>query len=219
MTIRRRRAVVTLVGAFVLALASHAAAVPIPIANPSFEEPVLGDGVFTTNSGIPGWTALPTQGVWNPTLTQVAVVQDGSQIGYINGGIVSQTLVDVLAANTAYALTVDVLRRIDGCCGSPLFTIELLAGSTVLDSETLDYSTLAAGAIVTLTANFATGAAHPDLGETLGIRFTTEGQQSDFDDVNLDARALTTGVPEPVSLLLLGAGLVGLTAVARKRRR
>jgi hypothetical protein len=216
--IRRQTTVGMFVGAFVLAIATHAAAVPITVANPSFETPVLTDGQFTQGAGIPGWTAPGNQGVWNPSASQVALVPDGLQIGFSNGGTVSQVLGDVLAADTAYTLEVDALRRIDGCCGNPTFTIELLAGSTVLDSESLDYTLLAPGAIVTLTAAFATGAAHPALGQPLSIRLTSLGQQSDFDDVRLDATAVNGAVLEPASLVLLASGLVGLAATVRKRR-
>ena len=215
----RQRTIGVFVGALVLAIATQAAA--LTVINPGFEDPSQSDGGFTIGGIITGWSAVPDAGVFDPTAAQVLVVPEGKQVGYSNGGPIFQILSDVLTANTDYALAVDALRRIDGCCGNPIFTIELLAGTTVLDSESLDYTLLAPGAIVTLVANFSTGDAHPDLGQALAIRLTSEGAQSDFDNVRLEAREQTpTGVPEPASMLVLGSGLVGLAAsMVRKRRK
>lgn len=194
----------------------------IAIANPSFEtvDPLhplnqsCGAGCFF-NAGpgsIPGWTLTGAGGLFQPGNAGLftAPVPDGSTVAYDNGGTISQTLGVTLSPNTTYALSVDVGRRVDAAMTN--FTIDLLAGNTLLDALTISNSTIASGSFAPELLTFTTGA-NP-LPGSLAIEFSNSSPvQVDYDNVVLTA----TPVPEPGSLTLLAAGL-GLAFFVLRRR-
>ena len=194
----------------------------IPVTNPSFEtvnplNPLnqpCGTGCFF-NSGpgsIPGWTLTGAGGLFQPGTAGffTSPVPDGSIVAYDNGGTISQTLSATLSANTTYALSVDVGRRVDA--GMTNFMIDLFAGSTLLDSLTVSNGTIAPGSFAPELLTFTTGA-NP-LSGNLAIEFINPSPvQVNYDNVTLSA----TPVPEPSSLALLAAGL-GVAFVALRRR-
>ena len=59
-------------------------------------------------------------------------------------------------------------------------------------------------------------AAVADAGKTVTILLSTTGSQGDFDNVRLDAVSVVAA-PEPASIALFGAGLLGLGLIRRKR--
>lgn len=122
-----------------LLIGGRAAAAPVAITNPSFETPALGDGGFTTGS-ITGWTATGSaaKGVFNPTMVQLVPPTDGVQVAYLDGGgtavTLAQTLSTTVAAGETYVLETDFAYRLNSTATEPPFTLELLAGGSVVAS-------------------------------------------------------------------------------------
>jgi hypothetical protein len=193
----------------------------IPIQNPSFETAVsLGSscgGSCTFNNGpVPGWTQVSGQsGTFMPDSTLFNTpVPDGSLALYINAGSVSQTLTGVsLQANSTYTLSVFVGDRLDN--ETTDYSFSLLAGSTVLNTFSASNSAITPGTFENEFLTFSTGASVPT--GDLSILLSATGIQGDFDDVVLtvapnDSDPVNT--PEPGSIWMLGAGLIGLVGIA-----
>jgi hapalindole biogenesis HpiC1 cyclase-like protein len=200
------------------ALVGVVAAAPITILNYSFEQPPQADGGQGFTVGVAtGWVATGTSGVWRPNATQLPQAPtDLLQVGYSNetGLGLSQTLAGVLlTANTQYTLQVDVQARGDSV-PSPGSTIQL---RTAVDGDilaTASVGPLAPGTNFLLTASFFATAGDLNLNEVLQIALLSNGIQSDWDNVRLDA----TAVPEPTTLLLWGTTAAGLGAAWRRLR-
>ncbi len=222
-------------GLFTIAIASsclmivpqgQVRAASVFIDNHSFEDPVApqqgATGFYSINS-IDKWSLVSTgglQGVFDPTATATLTgggpffdqpVPDGVQVAYSNGGTISQTLTGTtLQAKTQYTLGVYVGRRNDQ--PFPGYNIELLAGSTVLASNSI--ITPAAGTFAPVTVSYSSGSSSPLFGQALTIRLTSNGTQTNFDNVTLDA----SPIPEPSAILgLLGFGLLGIASKLRQK--
>jgi hypothetical protein len=196
----------------------------LTVANNSFETPVItnpqgsisatgpfGDWTFAggMNQGFinPGVGESNTPGFWygpSPTLP------NGNQVAWSNGGTISQTLTATLQTNTKYTLGVHVGRRQNVAFAG--YNIELLAGNTVLASD--NSVTPAAGSFGYVTVDYTSGISVTP-GQALQIRLTSNGIQTNFDNITLDAAS----IPEPSAILgLLGFGLLGIASKLRQKQ-
>jgi hypothetical protein len=195
-----------------MSVSAPASATPIPVDNFSFETlpagglPIdCGGSCAYSIAPIPGWTNTGSSGQWiiggfagNPPAF------DGNVIGYTNDDPISQNVATAVAGTT-YTLQVELLHRTD----LPLDGVVQLEinGSVVATATGLDGGP---GTWNDWTAVYTAIAANA--GQTVTILLSTTGAQGDFDDVRLNA-----AIPEPAALTLLGAGLVALGVVRRRR--
>jgi hypothetical protein len=142
---------------------------------------------------------------------------DGNTVAFINSGAITQTLGVSLLPNSVYTLSVDVGRRVDVVAAN--YSLNLLDGSNVFcTSGSNSNGSITAGTFADITLTCATGATVP--GGFLGIEFTGDGRQIDFDNVQLDVSTSTVSTPEPSALALTFVGLfMGGLLFVRSRRR
>lgn len=206
--------------AMVVMSAGGSLAAAIPVANASFEALPAGGLPFGCGAGcsfsgsdpIPGWTSSGAFGQFQPgvqagNFTYFNSVPDGITVAYSNGGTIGQT-VGLAQAGLTYTLLVDVGFRKDF---SDPGSVALIVGSnTVLATGV---AAQGSGNWVTYTATYT--AIGTDAGTPITISLSSPGAQGDWDNVRLSNSAIS--VPEPASLLLLGAGFAGLGAIRRRR--
>ena len=207
----------------------------LTVANNSFEAPIITSPEgFTVNNTITGWVVTPTgsalAGLINPFQAQNFAftnatglnntfynpgvgAPNGNQIAYSNGGTISQTLTGTtLQADTKYTLSASVGRRRIVSNFSGLYNIELYAGGNFLASNS--GVTPAAGTFEYVTVDYTSGVSVTP-GQALGIRLTSNGVQTNFDNITLDAAS----IPEPSAILgLLGFGLLGIASKLRQKQ-
>jgi hypothetical protein len=196
----------------------------LTVANNSFETPIvpsLSGGSISATGPSGGWTfAGGPQGFFNPSQGETSspgfgygpspVLPDGNQVAYSNGGTISQTLTATLQTNTKYTLGVHVGRRENVAFAG--YNIELLAGNTVLVSN--NSATPAPGSFQHVTFDYTSGISVTP-GQALQIRLTSNGVQTNFDNITLDAAS----IPEPSAILgLLGFGLLGIASKLRQKQ-
>jgi hypothetical protein len=182
-------------------------------------------------------------GVYNPgTISYPGGVPNGVNVAFLQGIAnsvsISQTLSATLQANDTYTLNVweglrDDTGVIDpglGCNGS---NISLEADGTVLNSlanETTVTCPSVRGAFQEFTVTFnSAGVNAALLGDALEIVLTANGSGSIYEpsEIDFDAVSLTdtlgapaggSPVPEPSTVGIMAAALVGLCAISRRRR-
>ncbi len=205
-----------------LAFAGSVQAMPmvsLAITNAGFESSVLpGDGASTGNGVITGWTLVAggSADVFNPTAADFAgEAPEGFNVLRLGRGSVSQTsLSDVLEAGD---YTLSMMVGDSALQAFTTFTVELLAGATVLASTATP--TPADGSFALLTLDYTAAKGDALLGEALGIRLV-DGLNSRstlvyFDDVQLGF----TAVPEPGALALIGMGLLAAAGAVRRKAK
>ena len=207
--------------AFGLVLAAPLGAFTIPVANFSFETPVLGTpGGFT--STVPSWVAGGAEATFQPAIPgQANAIPDGVQVlalGNGSAGTASQDTGVSLVANTTYTLTLDILHRADFALSN--YSIALFAGATQLAIHNTPVVPTAGNFLADSLVYTSTGA--PPSGN-LTIELTATGNasaiafiagQADFDNVTLTG--VTGGVPEPSALILGGLGLLPIFLLRRR---
>jgi hypothetical protein len=215
-----RPALRVLLYAAVCVAVSHVSAATISIVNPSFEEPVLSPGGFTSSAPT-GWSATGTVGAWYPLAGTYfsAIPPDQHQIVYLgvdNGpASLSQTLTDSLSPNTTYTLSFYAGLQSDH--GESDYTVSLLAGSTVLASDS--NGALTSGNFTYRSIVYQSGAS-PATG-TLGITVDVPVSQVVFDSFSLVAveGPANESAPEPGTMGLTGAGAALLAYLRAKTIR
>ncbi|MFB2918783.1 hypothetical protein [Aerosakkonema funiforme] len=188
----------------------------IPIANPGFELPFLGDNEFTVQD-VPGWQIYDPSGlilipfvsnyaVLNPaTYSYPGQAPQGNNVGAIFLGLdpgsgevaLTQTLSSVLEANTTYNLQVKVGNAAPDeftPFGFPGYRVELLAGDRVIGQDNNTQNPIE-GSFGISTVKYTAAANDPNLGQPLQIRLFNilqgTGAEVGFDDVKLEATKTT----------------------------
>ena len=178
----------------------------IAIVNPGFEADIISDG-STTAISLP-WTGAEV--AFNPTTSHfVSEAPEGFNTAAINFGSISQNLSTTVILGQTYILQVEVGKRLDdNNAGFPGYEVRLLAGGNPVGTENALDPTL--GTFLTSTVSWT---ADNFEGLSLGIQLSSNGIQTNFDDVRLNA------VPIPGAVWLLGSGLLGLIGFRRKFKK
>jgi len=200
-----------------------AQAVSLTIDDPSFEGADLAPGAFTNNGPDDDWDISNGAGFFddNGSLSPQAI--DGTDIAYSAGGTICQVLGDTITGDTNYILPVWVGSRTGGFNTFPGYDIELLSDDDTLlaslDETTGNPPVKGFWALNILTHTVFAG--DPSIGKFLKICLSSVGQQTNFDDVSLDATLISIpigGTSFPVSTTtLLVAGVqanMGLWSLA-----
>ena len=190
------------------------------VANGGFEAPdcdtasCVVDALGNYTNGVAaGWAVTGAAGVFDPV--GVITPTEGDQVGYSNGGTLSQVLGESPVANTTYTFSVDVGDRTD--TAFPGYTVSLYSGATLLAQNVGTAGSVSSG-WTTVTLSYSSGASPPT--DPLEIRLSSAGSQTEFDNVRLFASQATsspvvagtadlvTAAPgERVLLRLVNAGL------------
>jgi len=214
----KRRSTVFAVTAL-MSVAGAASASPITITNYSFETTGTFLGGCGTGCNIytqpPGWTGVAFGGFQPGTdqgnFTYFNTLSDGITSLYMNdlNSVASQTVAPTVQLGVLYTLMVDLGARND----TPFAAI----ASLVINGNTYTATGTApvAGGWSMFSVQYIGQAA--DVGSAITIQLTTSGIQGNFDNVRLDALS-PQPVPEPATLLMLGAGLVIIANRFRRRR-
>ena len=202
-----------------------ATASALPVANPSFESPIVAPGGSSTT--ITGWTnGSPGGGVLGPDPTEFTA-PNGSQVAFTgpgNGAIIYQDTGIPVTAGATYTLSAELgqLAQAD----PPLYEYRLLIGYGGHDLATTTVFTpsgyISNGGILPGTFALVSNTGTAPAGASGDLLIFLEG--GNFSPLGVSGRALWDSVtlsvatiPEPGSLALLSAGLAGL-AVTRRRK-
>ena len=188
------------VAGFIMTVSLSASATDIPIANYSFENPALADGVWI--SGSPSWTISGgSAGVWNPLLFQTGPppgdptqafidgIPDGVQVAWSNNGDIEQSLTAQLTEGYKYTLTVWIGGRNVIYSNNPYAVI--LAGDSILLADATGFNTPDSWIKETVTYTVFPG--DPNVSKDLTIKLMNyDGVQVNFDKVTLDESLVVT---------------------------
>jgi len=183
-----------------------------------------------------GYYGQDYSGMLNPTAAMITgQAPQGQCVGFLEAdtradpgpltGGLTQVLATDLAPNTAYTLTVKVGNpiKVDYSINTfPGYRVQLLAGGTIL-AEDANTQAVATDNWVTSSVVYSSGASVTP-GQKLEIRLANMGISPGgsgqdhyvlYDNVQLNMAA----VPEPGTIALLAAGLLGLLVYAWRKRK
>lgn len=207
-------------------ISGMAQAVPVTrsanIVNHSFEDlgsqaPVPDGGQAIT--AVVGWSTF-SSGYINPSAAQFSnEAPDG--IYAARGGSLSQELDEILVAGRTYSFSIDIGRLASHSEPflSPGYSVLLAAGSTTLGTLGRDQNgALTPGLFTTKTFSFTATEGLAGLGSKLRIQLSTNNGTPFYDNVRLTVTEDVAEVPEPAAFGLLGAGLLGVAGLRRRKR-
>jgi hypothetical protein len=217
---------VAMVGLF--AASAVAEQVNYTVPNFSFESNVVADGVSTTKHG--SWTdsygTASASQTYNPTTAQFDSVPNGSQVlkamstdGFELTNMCSNAV--TLEADRTYYFTIAIGKSKEFTSGwvagnMGIFDLNYGGGLVVVDR---DYSSLGVGEwgdfTISIASNDYINGDTINEGDVIGIMFWLEASNGDGAADN--ARFYST--PEPSTLVLLAAGLIGMVAYAWRKRK
>lgn len=191
-----------------------AKAASISIVNAGFEDtgqvldhldPVRGDYAF----GAIGWTVTASQsGTYDPLTgagkPYATGVPDG-RVGFMNSGILSQTLSATFLAGTDYLLSFDVGHRRD--TGFPSATAMIFAGSSATPVKSIALTDPGSGNFLTEYLTLSASDIAPYIGQSIGIKFASQDVQVNIDNVFLS----TVPLPSALLLFMSGFGMLGFS--------
>jgi hypothetical protein len=214
----------------VAAIACFARATPLPITNPSFEDPAQADGVQQEYAFIPGWVPFNAlAGLENPSSSRFAqtndIINDSHADGhqYAEGSMLpgqvtgwgTDSLPYTILPNTLYTITVAAGHALD--VPPTDYRVSLLGNGTGFAQLDVDGTTIPAGTFQDLTLTYTSPATGTAIGRNMAIliRFTNNRSvfaEGEVDNVRFDAAP----APEPGSLCLMGLGCLALLRRSRR---
>ena len=201
----------------------NAFALPVTITNASFEDGAHPYSNMNGNFGlgISGWDFTGIAGTWTPSADLFSYdIPDGDSVAFLNpGASVFQDLNHTVNGGNTLTLGVDVGLR-SNLAYSSAFSVEIWAEGSRLASTGAGVGAISSGEFINLSLSYVIENNDPYLGRQLSIVFNNLGggdNQLAFDNVHFDNGLTTTPVPEPATVLLLGASLVGLAGFRRRK--
>jgi hypothetical protein len=232
----------TIQSLFIYTSTMNAATIQIDqlLTNPSFENPTTFDQSPT--SWTTGGSPAPGVGVYAPTSSQytpgadglpgLSVVPNGQQVAFTptifsGSGSLAQSVSSTWTFGNTYNFTFWIgvpNTEPDGTTpvvGPPSGALQLYFTANGVQSSlpSFNLNAPAIGQWEQVTESFTPGSDDPYLGQQIGVLlFSSTGQLGNDQSVNFDI-GLARAIPEPVSILLTGAGLLLVVAYIGMRNR
>ncbi len=156
----------------------------------------------------------------------VAANMSGPNVFYFGSAVtgqgIQQTLVDTFAANTDYSLTFALGSRVGSTAFTAELDVRLLAGSTVIATDTFR-NTAFNGTFADFSLNYTATAGDSALaGQALTIQFLENESvfsgEVDIDNIRMSSTPSASAVPEPSTYAAI-FGVLALGAAAYRRRQ